>query len=387
MAKIVGIVGKPNCGKSTFFNACTLAHAEIANYPFTTIKPNRGVAYVKVPCPCKEFNVKCNPQNSTCKDGERFIPIEMLDVAGLVPGAHLGKGIGNQFLDDLRQAHGLIHIVDASGSTDENGKQCEPGTHNPLRDVKFLEQEIDLWFVALLEKDWAKMMREIDAGHKDSHKEVAKRLSGFSIEERQVVLAMKEAGLGLESFAKSIRKIAKPIIVCANKCDLKESEKFLESLKQVGAIPASADSELALRRAAEKELIDYTPGNSDFAVKEISGITEQQKNALESIRKNVLQKFGSTGVQHVINKAVFEVLNLIVTYPVEDENKFTDKHGNVLPDAHLVPRGTTCKELAYRVHTEIGEKFICAIDARTKRRLGAEHVLKENDIIRIVHQK
>lgn len=385
MAKIVGIVGKPNCGKSTFFNAATLAHAEIANYPFTTIKPNRGVAYVKVSCPCKELNLKCSPKNSICKDGVRFIPIEMLDVAGLVPGAHMGKGLGNQFLDDLRQAHALIHIVDASGSTDENGKQCEAGTHNPLKDVKFLEQEIDLWFIELLGRDWQKMMREIDAGHKNAHKEVAKRLSGLNIEEKQVVLAMHEAGLSLESFARAVRKIAKPIIVCANKCDLKESEKYFESLKQIGAVPTSADSELALRRACEKGLVDYKPGSSDFVIKDSTEVTEEQKNALEIIRKNVLQKFGSTGVQQVINKAVFEILNLIVVYPVEDENKFMDKRGNVLPDAHLVPRGTTCRELAYRVHTEIGEKFICAIDARTKRRLGAEHALKENDIIRIMH--
>ena len=382
MGKLVGVVGKPNSGKSTFFSAATLAHAEIANYPFTTIKPNRGVGYVKVKCACKEFNKNCNPQNSICENGMRLIPIEMLDVAGLVPGAHMGKGMGNQFLDDLRQADALIHIVDASGSTDSEGKQCEAGIHNPLEDVKFLEEELDLWFIALLKKDWPKISKEIEQSSKSPEKVLTEKLAGLGITEKQIAKATKESSLAVEDFARALRKNSKPIIICANKSDLKETQKYIEELRKNGAIPTSADSELALRRAAEKGLIEYTPGENNFkAAKELS---EEQEKALDFIRENVLQKFGNTGVQQCINRAVFEILNLIAVYPVEDENKLTDKHGNVLPHTFLVQRGTTAKELAYKVHTEIGEKFIAAVDARTKKRLGADYELKDRDVIKIM---
>ena len=119
---LIGIIGKSNVGKSTFFNAVTDLSVQTANYPFTTIEPNVGVAYVRIECICKEFEVQDNPVHSVCIDGIRFIPVKVIDIAGLVPGAHLGKGIGNKFLDDSRQADALIHVVDASGSTDSEGR-------------------------------------------------------------------------------------------------------------------------------------------------------------------------------------------------------------------------------------------------------------------------
>ena len=97
---LIGIVGKTNCGKSTFFKAATLANVEIANRPFVTLKPNQGIGFVKVECPEKQAGKKCSPNHGFCVNGERFIPIKLIDVAGLVPEAHLGKGRGNEFLDD-----------------------------------------------------------------------------------------------------------------------------------------------------------------------------------------------------------------------------------------------------------------------------------------------
>ena len=382
MGKLIGIVGKPNSGKSTFFSAATLATVQIANYPFTTIHPNRGVGYVKVSCPCKEFNLTCNPQNAICKNGIRLLPIELLDVAGLVPGAHEGRGRGNQFLNDLQRADALINVIDASGSTDAEGQPCEPGSRDPKEDMKFLKEELNLWFTALLKKDWEKTTKEISQSKKDAAKVLHEKLGGLGVSEKQIAAALKEGGLRVEDFSRALRKIAKPIIIAANKSDLPEAQKFMPELAKFGAIPTAADSELALRRAAEHGLINYEPGSTEFS--EEQQLNPEQKKALEFIRENILKKFGNTGVQQCIDKAVFEVLNLIAVYPVEDENKLTDKNGNVLPHTYLVPKGTTSRELAYKVHTQIGENFIAAVDCHTKKRVSADYELKNGDIIKIM---
>ena len=119
---LIGVVGKPSTGKSTFFKAATLAEVETANYPFTTIKPNHAVGYVKIDCVDKEFEVQCNPRMGYCLNHKRFVPIDLLDVAGLVPGASEGAGMGNQFLDVLNQANALIHVIDVSGSMGAQNK-------------------------------------------------------------------------------------------------------------------------------------------------------------------------------------------------------------------------------------------------------------------------
>ena len=151
---LIGFVGKPSSGKSTIFAAATLIDVARASYPFTTIEPNRGMGFVRVECVDKEFNVQCNPRSGFCVNHTRFVPVELLDVAGLVPGAHEGKGLGNKFLDDLRQADVLIHVVDASGSTNEKGEAVESGSHDPSKDVKFLEEELELWMLGILENNW-----------------------------------------------------------------------------------------------------------------------------------------------------------------------------------------------------------------------------------------
>jgi hypothetical protein len=81
---------------------------------------------------------------------------------------------------------------------------------------------------------------------------------------------------------------------------------------------------------------------------------------------------------------VYELLRLLVVYPVEDEHKLTDKDGNVLPDAYLLEKGSTARDLAYKVHTELGEKFIRAINARTQRVVGQDYALQDGDVIKII---
>lgn len=393
------MVGKPNTGKTTFFNAATLANAPMAGYPFTTIDANVGVTYIRKKCPDRELGVVCNPQNSKCVDGVRQVPVRVIDVAGLVEGAHEGKGLGNKFLDNLRMAAALVHVVDAAGSTDAEGKPCPVGSHDPLQDIGFLENEIDMWLKSILAKDWGSFAKRAKFQKLDLAKEMAGRLTGLGIKENQVLEAFKIVGVDrsdpekwteadLLKLVSELRKVSKPLMIAANKSDIPEAEKNIERLREKGylVVPTSAEAELVLRRAEEKGLIGYNPGEGDFQVLKPEMLNSEQKAALEKI-KGLLQKLGSTGVQELIDRAVNDLLKLIVVYPVDDENKFTDKKGNVLPDAFLVPQGTTVIGFAYIIHSDLGDSFIHAIDARTKRRVGEDYELKDGDIIKIVAAK
>lgn len=377
-----------------------MATVEIANYPFTTIKPNRGVGYLRVKCVCKELNVKDDPVNSVCIEGTRLVPVELIDCAGLVPGAWQGRGLGNQFLDEIRRADALIHVVDAAGSTDLEGRIVSPGSHDPLEDVHFLERELTMWFAQILKRDWPKLARTVESGLTDLYVLLEERLSGLSVRRSHIVEAIRKTGLNADKPAKwsdedfvnfidALRAISKPMLIAANKIDLPAAEENVKRLKESGymVIPCCAEAELALRRAAEKGLIDYTPGDSGFKIREPKKITENQEKALNIIREKILQRYGATGVQTAINAAFTKLLDMISVYTVEDVEKLADHHGRVLPDARLVPQGTTARELAYKIHTELGESFICAIDARSKRRLGEDYVVKDRDIISIVSAK
>jgi ribosome-binding ATPase YchF (GTP1/OBG family) len=399
-SRLIGVVGKPNTGKSTFFSAATLAMAEIANYPFTTIKPNRGIGYVRTPCVHPEFNVKDNPKNSMCTDGIRLIPVELIDVAGLVPGAWEGRGLGNQFLDEIRQADALIHIIDASGGTDCEGRICKPGEHDPLEDVKFLEREITLWMTRILKKDWAKIARTMEVDKKGMYGSLEDRLSGLGIKRSHVSEATRKAGLNadkpttwsdedFERFVDTLRRVSKPMLIVANKVDLPAAQANVERLKKLDyiVIPACAEAELVLRRAAEKQLIDYKPGDCSFKIIDPETLTPSQTKALETVRERILIPNGSTGVQNAINATYFKLLDMITVYPVEDLEHLSDHNGKVLPDVYLVPHGTTAHQFAYIIHTELGESFIYAVDARDKRRIGEDTVLKDRDVISVVSAK
>jgi ribosome-binding ATPase YchF (GTP1/OBG family) len=396
-SRLLGVVGKPNVGKSTFFSAATLATAEIANYPFTTIKPNRGVGYVRTSCVHPDFKVQDNPNNSLCLDGVRLVPVELIDVAGLVPGASEGKGLGNQFLDDLRRADALIHIVDASGGTDCEGKSCKPGEHDPLEDVQFLEKEITMWIANIIKKDWLKIARTAETEKKGILAPLEERLTGLGIKRSAIFDAIrkselngdKPAGWSDEDFMRfvdNLRRISKPMLIVANKMDLPTAQANVERLRKLNytVIPASAEAELALRRAAEKKLIEYRPGDADFKISQPEKLAPPQIKALESIREKVLQKNGSTGVQEAINYAYFKLLNMITVYPVEDVEHLSNHNGQVLPDVYLIPQGTTAHQFAYIIHTELGDSFLYAINAKDKRRIGEDTILKDRDVISIV---
>ena len=392
---LIGVVGAPNKGKSTFFSAATRVDAQIANYPFTTVTPNRGVTYVRSPCPHVALGLPaCNAKNSKCIGGVRLVPIGMIDVPGLVPDAHKGKGLGNKFLDDLRQADALIHVVDASGGTDCEGNPVNKGCHDPLEDVAFLSKEVSYWIYGIIGKGFERIARQAKLAGTKIDKMLYDRLTGLKINEAQISAALRGAALDTDptrwteddvlKLSEELLEASKPMIIAANKCDIAPKEmveKLVQGAERV--IPTAADYELTLRRASKAGMIDYTPGMSGFKINSPDKLNDMQISALKRIN-DWLEANKSTGVQTCLEKAVYEMLNLIVVYPVEDETHWTDKEGNVLPDAILMPRGSTAKDLAFKVHTDLGNNFIRAIDGKTRMTVGATHVLNDGDVVKIV---
>ncbi|OFV66957.1 MAG: translation-associated GTPase [Candidatus Syntrophoarchaeum butanivorans] len=389
----IAIAGKPNAGKSTFFKAATLADVQIANYPFTTVDANKGVGYVRVDCPCLALDARCG----MCHEGVRYIPVELIDVAGLVPDAHKGRGLGNEFLDNLRQAQAIIHIVDASGGTDEEGNPVGVGNHDPLEDVRFLEREITMWIAGILIRNWSRLSKKASAERKGIEELILNQLRGVGVDELDVKRALHNAGVDREhpgswdeddliTLADWIRKESKPLLIVANKIDIAPRDNIRRLMKlDYIVVAASAEAELALRMASKNGLISYLPGDSDFSIV-ADGLKPPQLRGLEKIRE-LLREFGSTGVQEAVNRAVFDLLGYITVFPVEDENKLTDSNGRVLPDAYLMRRGSTAHDLAYMVHTDIGRGFLYAVDARSKMRLSERYELENGDIIKIVAVK
>ena len=386
----IALAGKPNAGKSTFYTAATMAEVDVANYPFTTIDANRGVSYVRTECPCLEREGRCNADN--CEDGKRYVPIELLDVAGLVPGAHEGKGLGNQFLDELTNADAIVNVVDASGGTNAKGEPVDVGEHDPLEDVDFVEEEMDLWLAGIVERNWESIERKSRSPGFDIDDALAEMLTGFGASPTDVARTLREIDYPedpiqweddhREALAREIRQRTKPIVVAANKIDVapeENVERLLALDKPV--IPATAEGELALRRAADNDLVEYDPGDESLEIGD--GVSDAQREALEDLA-GTMAEWDGTGVQGALDFAVYELLEHVTAYPVEDASKWSDGSGNVLPDAHLLPEGSTPVDLAYAVHSDIGDGYLHAVDAKSSREVSEEYVLEEGDVIKIV---
>ena len=397
----IGLIGKTNTGKTTFFNAATLASAEISNYPFTTKHPSTGNAQAITICVHKEFDVQDNPKNSRCMDGWRYIPIELIDLPGLIKGAWQGKGLGNQFLTVAAQSDALIHVVDVSGGIDVTGKVTEQGTGDPVADVGDIEEELAMWYLKLLEGNRDKISRSINAGV-DIIMAITDVLRGVGVRDEHVKMALKKNAMmegkfdefdtqKIKDFLRSLRYISKPTLILANKIDLPSAadnfKRLRDKYKDVLVIPSSADAELTLRRAESRGLIRYNPGDERFEIVHQEQLNDKQKWALNFIRQDILGEYLRTGVQFAINVAVFKLLSMNTVYPVADIKKLSDKHGNILPDVYLMESGSSIEDLAKTIHTELAKGILYAIDARDGLHLPKNYILKDRDILSIVSAK
>ena len=385
----LALAGKPNAGKSTFYKAATMADVDVGNYPFTTIEPNRGVTHARTRCPCLDRGERCG----NCEDGIRYVPVELLDVAGLVPGAHEGRGLGNQFLDALTDADAILSVVDAAGGTNAEGDPVEVGTYDPVEEADFVEAELEQWLAGIIQKNWETVVRKSRSPDFDIDDALTEMLTGFGATVYDIAASLRAVEYSEDpqqwtdddraDLARDVRERTKPIVLVANKADIAPAGNVdrLRDETTAPVVAATADGELALRTAADAGAIEYHPGDADFDV--VGEISDAQRDGLETIRE-VMTETGGTGVQAAIDTAVYDTLDMITVYPVENETRWTDGSGEVLPDAFLLPRGSTPKDLAYAVHSDIGEGYLHAVDARSDRRIGDDHELDEGDVVKIV---
>jgi ribosome-binding ATPase YchF (GTP1/OBG family) len=391
----IGLVGKPSVGKSTFFNAATMNSIEEGNYPFTTIDPSVGEAYVRVDCAAPDFDESCDPRVGYCHEGTRYVPVKLVDVAGLIPGAHEGKGLGNKFLTDLNEADVLIHIVDFSGETDIEGEPTEG--HDPRKDIDFLEEELDMWYLEILEKGIERYESKEAQQEVKLEEELAEQMSAFKTDKNEIKQLILAEDLELDpdtwddqdrkELARSIRKQTKPMIIAANKMDTEKAQENWEKITEdpeyehLDFVAASAHAEKALKNAAEQDVVDYYPGDRDFEILE-EDLNEEKKEGLEKIR-SFMKDFGGTGVQEALEDALFDELGVMAIFPGGADG-LGDEHGNILPDCFLVPENATAEDFAYTIHSDLGEGFLHAIDVREERQIGADHDLDHLDVIEIV---
>ncbi len=391
----IGLIGKTNTGKTTFYNAATLQSAQVSSYPFTTKAPNIGITNALTLCVHKEFNINDSPKNSRCMDGWRYIPVELIDLPGLIKGASMGKGLGNQFLSVATQSDALLHVVDASGSVDSEGKITEPGEGDPVADI---EEELVMWYLRLIESNRDKISKEIRSGREISQA-VSEILAGMGVKMSHVLNSVGKVNLAKKAFdnwsdedtrnfAWELREESKPTLIVANKMDLPNAAENFKRLREYYSdlivVPVSGEAELTLRRAQQKGVIKYIPGEERFEILEKASLTKKQSEALGFIRKAILGEYMRTGVQFAINTAVFKMLRMNSVYPVSDPEKFADKDGNILPDVYLLPSGSTVVDLARSVHTELAKSILYGIDSRSGLRLPADYQLKDRDVLSIV---
>lgn len=394
----IGLIGKTNTGKTTFFNSATLSSEEISSYPFTTKSPVSGVAHAITLCVHPEFKIQDNPNNSKCVDGWRYIPIELIDLPGLIKDAWKGKGLGNQFLSIAAQSDALLHIVDASGGIDSTGKITEVGTGDPISDFADIEEELIMWYHKILEGNRDKVSKLIKTGT-DISDALTDLYRGIGVTKIHVKETFRTTNLeekdfddfnmvDTKKFASYLRKISKPTLIVANKVDVVGADKNFTRLRERYndsiVIPVSGDSEFVLRRAEQKGLIKYSPGSETFEIIKSDELNEKQNNALNFIKQGIMGEYMRTGVQFAINVAVFKLLKMNSIYPVADEKNLADKKGRILPDLILLKDGATINDLAKEIHSDLTKGLLYGKDLRYNLRLPTDYQLRDRDVVSLV---
>jgi hypothetical protein len=394
----LGLIGKTNTGKTTFFNSATLSSEEISSYPFTTKKPVSGTAHAVTLCVHPEFKIQDNPNNSKCVEGWRYIPIELIDLPGLIKDAWKGKGLGNQFLSIAAQSDALLHVVDASGGIDSTGKISEVGTGDPISDFADIEEELIMWYHKILEGNRDKVSKLIRTGSDilDALTDLYRGIGVNKTHVKETLLATKLEEkdfddydmIDSKKFASHLRKISKPTLIVANKIDVEGADKNFARLQEryndLIVIPASGDSEFSLRRAEQKGLIKYSPGSEQFDIIKSDELNEKQINALNFIEKGIMGEYMRTGVQFALNVAVFKLLKMNSIYPVADEKNLSDKKGRILPDLILLKDGATIKDLAKEIHSDLTKGLLYGKDLRYNLRLPVDYQLRDRDVVSLI---
>ncbi|KAF3058670.1 hypothetical protein GL218_05634 [Daldinia childiae] len=385
---LIGLVGKPSAGKSTTLNSLTDATSKVGNYPFTTIDPQRAIGYLQIACACERFGVqdKCKPNYGSCVDGRRSVPIELLDVAGLVPGAHQGRGLGNKFLDDLRHADALIHVVDASGRTNAEGENTRG--YDPSQDIAWLRGEIVAWIKGNLWEKWGQF-----SGYGSTAAVVARTLDRLNLKEPLEHWTEETVDRVVSTFTDE----KFPTVIALNKIDDADAYTNLMKITKMQdpnmVVACSAKAELFLRKMAKQGYIRYTEGTEFVDTREdliadgdpdgggLKELDEKNKNTIEEYRDMILFRYGSTGVVQVLSKAA-EILGLVPVFPVRNVSTFSSGSDTKVAfrDCVLVKKNSTVGDVARKV---MGDAPIAYVEGVGGVRVSEDAVVTagKNDVL------
>jgi ribosome-binding ATPase len=300
-------------------------------------------------------------------------------VAGLVPGAHQGKGLGNKFLDDLRHADALIHVVDVSGTTDAEGKATRG--YDPSVDIAWLRDEIVRWVLGNLMQKWGGIKRRHTAIKATAVETLQNQFSGYgsnaavvarTLDKLQLKLPLQDwSDETIEAVVNAFVDEKFPTVLGLNKIDHPDADKNISKIakaeKPERIVLCSAISEVFLRRLAKQGFVRYIPGSEFVDTREdlieqgeqdgggLKEMDEKLKTRIENLKDMVLYRFGSTGVNQVLTRAS-EVLGLVPVFPVRNIGTFgsgdagqAGERAAVFRDCVLVKKGSTVREVYRKI--------------------------------------